>query len=96
MSEQGDKNKLLSPTICMLPVSSIAIHATGKMVRCHMSETEMGDVNSGSIIKQWDNQSFQDLRKIQRNGEWTQGCQNCKSKEDKNVTSKRTHWQNLM
>lgn len=95
MSEQGDKNKLLSPTICMLPVSSIAIHATGKMVRCHMSETEMGDVNSGSIIKQWDNQSFQDLRKAQRDGEWTQGCQNCKSKEDKNVTSKRTHWQNL-
>jgi len=95
MSEQGDKNKQLSPTICMLPVSSIAIHATGKMVRCHMSETEMGDVNNGSIIKQWDNQAFQDLRKAQRAGEWTHGCQNCQSKESRNVTSKRTHWQNL-
>jgi radical SAM protein with 4Fe4S-binding SPASM domain len=95
MSEQGDKNKQLSPTICMLPVSSIAIHATGKMIRCHMSETEMGDVNSGSIIKQWDNNAFQDLRKAQRDGEWTQGCQNCQSKEARNVTSKRVHWQNL-
>ncbi len=95
MSEQGDKNKQLSPTICMLPVSSIAIHATGKMVRCHMSETEMGDVNNGSILKQWDNQAFQDLRKGQRAGEWVPGCQNCKTKESRGVTSKRIHWQNL-
>lgn len=95
MSEQGDKNKQLSPTICMLPVSSIAIHATGKMVRCHMSETEMGDVKNGSILKQWDNQAFQDLRKGQRAGEWVPGCQNCKTKESRGVTSKRIHWQNL-
>lgn len=95
MSEQGDKNKQLSPTICMLPVSSIAIHATGKMIRCHMSEEDMGDVEHGSIIKQWDNKKYQDLRKAQREGTWTNGCQNCQTKEKRNVTSKRLHWQNL-
>lgn len=95
MSEQGNKNKQLSPTVCLLPVSSIAIHATGKMIRCHMSETEMGDVNSGSIIKQWDNNAFQDLRKKQRDGEWTRGCSNCEGKEARGVTSKRVHWQSL-
>jgi radical SAM protein with 4Fe4S-binding SPASM domain len=95
MSEKGDKNKQLSPTVCLLPVSSIAIHATGKMIRCHMSETEMGDVNNGSIIKQWDNNAFQDLRKKQRDGEWTRGCSNCEGKEARGVTSKRVHWQSL-
>lgn len=79
----------------MLPVSSIAIHATGKMVRCHMSETAMGDVNNGSIIKQWDNDAFQNLRKAQRKGVWTDGCQNCQNKEQRKVTSKRIHWQDL-
>lgn len=95
MSELGDNNKKLSPAICMLPVSSIAIHATGKMIRCHMSETEMGDVKHGSIMKQWDNQAFQDLRKKQREGEWTRGCLNCQGKEERGVTSKRVHWQSL-
>jgi len=95
MSELGDKNKNLSPTICMLPVSSIAIHATGKMIRCHMSEAEMGDVTQGSIIEQWDNENFQELRRAQRNGIWTRGCQNCQTKENRNVTSKRVHWQTL-
>lgn len=95
MSELGDKNKKISPTVCMLPVSSIALHATGKMIRCHMSETEMGDVNNGSIIKQWDNEAFQNLRRGQREGEWINGCQNCQMKENRNVTSKRLHWQSL-
>jgi radical SAM protein with 4Fe4S-binding SPASM domain len=88
-------NKKLSPTICMLPVSSIAIHATGKIVRCHMSEHDMGDVKNGSIIKQWDNENFQKLRKAQREGVWTDGCRNCRIKEERQITSKRIHWQNI-
>jgi radical SAM protein with 4Fe4S-binding SPASM domain len=61
-------NKNLSPTVCLLPVSSINIHATGKIVRCHMSEIPMGDVSEGSIIEQWNNEDFQQLRKDQREG----------------------------
>lgn len=95
MSDLSNNNKKLSPTICMLPVSSIALHATGKMIRCHMSEEEMGDVANGSIIKQWDNNEFQKLRAAQRQGHWTVGCKNCKEKESRNVTSKRVHWQDL-
>jgi radical SAM protein with 4Fe4S-binding SPASM domain len=95
MSEQGDKNKQLSPTICLLPVSSISIHATGKIVRCQMSETPMGDVSEGSIIQQWDNEKFQQLRQTQLDGDWLRGCDNCKIKEEKNVVSKRQHWMTL-
>ena len=88
-------NKERSPTICLLPVSSISIHATGKMVRCQMSETAMGDVSNGSIVEQWDNEKFQELRKAQLNGEWLRGCDNCKHKEQNNVVSKRNHWKTL-
>lgn len=88
-------SKDLSPTICLLPVSSIAIHATGKIVRCHMSEKEMGDIAKGSILEQWDNQAFKDLRNAQKNGVWTEGCKNCKVKEEKGIVSKRKHWQTL-
>lgn len=88
-------NKEISPTICLLPVSSISIHATGKMVRCQMSETAMGDVSEGSIVKQWDNDKFKELRKAQFNGEWLKGCENCKHKEENGVVSKRNHWKTL-
>jgi len=88
-------NKELSSTICLLPVSSINIHATGKMVRCQMSETAMGDVSEGSIIKQWDNEKFQELRQAQLNGQWLKGCDNCRIKEEKGVVSKRQHWMTL-
>ena len=88
-------NKNLSPTICLLPVSSISIHATGKIVRCQMSETPMGDVSAGSIIQQWDNEKFQELRKTQLNGQWLKGCDNCRVKEEKDVVSKRQHWMTL-
>jgi radical SAM protein with 4Fe4S-binding SPASM domain len=88
-------SKDLSPTICLLPVSSIAIHATGKIVRCHMSENEMGDTANGSILEQWDNEKFQTLRKQQLSGEWSEGCKNCKAKEEKGLTSKRKHWMTL-
>jgi radical SAM protein with 4Fe4S-binding SPASM domain len=88
-------NKNLSPTVCLLPVSSINIHATGKIVRCHMSEIPMGDVSEGSIIEQWNNEDFQQLRKDQREGVWQLGCQSCKTKEDNGGVSKRLHWQSL-
>jgi len=88
-------NKNLSPTICLLPVSSINIHATGKIVRCQMSEIPMGDITEGSIIEQWDNEDFQKLRKNQREGEWQVGCQSCKTKEANGGVSKRLHWQSL-
>jgi radical SAM protein with 4Fe4S-binding SPASM domain len=88
-------NKERSSTICLLPVSSISIHATGKIVRCQMSETAMGDVSEGSIVEQWDNEKFQQLRQFQRNGEWLDGCNNCKHKEENGVVSKRNHWKTL-
>lgn len=88
-------NKNLSPTICLLPVSSVSIHATGKIVRCQMSETQMGDIAEGSIIKQWDNEDFQILRQNQLEGKWTTGCENCRVKEQKGVVSKRQHWMSL-
>jgi radical SAM protein with 4Fe4S-binding SPASM domain len=88
-------SKNLSPTICLLPVSSVSIHATGKIVRCQMSETPMGDISEGSIIEQWDNTKFQELRKHQLEGKWLKGCDNCKIKEEKGVVSKRQHWMSL-
>jgi MoaA/NifB/PqqE/SkfB family radical SAM enzyme len=87
--------KELSPTICLLPVSSINVHATGKLVRCQMSEIPMGDVAEGSILEQWNNQDFQQLRQDQVNGVWQRGCISCKTKEDNGGVSKRLHWQSL-
>ena len=60
-----------------------------------MSETAMGDVSEGSIIKQWDNEKFQELRQAQLNGQWLKGCDNCRIKEEKGVVSKRQHWMTL-
>lgn len=60
-----------------------------------MSETPMGDVSNGSIIQQWDNEKFKELRTAQLNGTWLKGCDNCRVKEEKGVVSKRQHWMTL-
>ena len=80
----------------MLPFSSINIHATGKIVRCQMSEDDMGDVVNGSILQQWNNSAFQELRQDQINGNWSLGCTNCLRKESSGIKSKRQHWQSLV
>jgi len=79
----------------MMPFASINIHATGKIVRCQMSEDEMGDVVNGSIVKQWENEAFQELRQDQIDGNWNRGCTNCLRKESDGIKSKRLHWQSL-
>lgn len=89
-------NRKYSDTICMLPLGAINIHATGKIVRCHMSEDEMGDIDSDDpIIYQWNNKKFRDLRKKQRDGEWDKGCINCQTKEKNNIKSKRLQFMDL-
>lgn len=85
-----------SNTFCLLPQCSINIHATGKIVRCQMSEEPMGDLNdSEEIIDQWNNQKFIQLRKDQQSDIWQKGCWNCERKEQNNIKSKRLHWHNL-
>jgi molybdenum cofactor biosynthesis enzyme MoaA len=79
----------------MLPFASINIHATGKIVRCQMSEDAMGDVVNGSIVQQWNNDAFQALRQDQIDGNWNIGCTNCLRKESDGIKSKRLHWQTL-
>jgi organic radical activating enzyme len=60
-----------------------------------MSETPMGDISDGSILQQWDNEKFQELRRYQKEGKWLKGCDNCRIKEDKGIVSKRLHWMSL-
>tara|TARA_B100000989_G_scaffold298797_1_gene289928 strand:+ start:280 stop:1512 length:1233 start_codon:yes stop_codon:yes gene_type:complete len=81
------KDKQHSDTWCPIPFVAVSYHPMGALTRCMMSEELM------SYDLDWDNQSFQDLRKSMLNGKWDlPGCNSCKSKEDFNITSQRERW----
>lgn len=81
------KEKQHSDTWCPIPFVAVSYHPMGALTRCMMSEELM------SYDLDWDNQSFQDLRKSMLDGKWDlPGCHSCKTKEDFNVTSQRLKW----
>jgi organic radical activating enzyme len=104
MSSIDDHNKnkkkfdgrKLSQTICILPFTSLSVHATGHVTSCQMTEDSAGEIGTGnSPIQIWQGEKLSKLREDMKDGVQSKNCENCHKKEIKSLKSKRLHWQQL-
>lgn len=76
---------LHSDSWCPLPFNAISFHPTGKLTRCMMSNTSMGN--------SYDSAEMQQLRQDMLDGKWDkEGCMSCWKKEEKGNISQRQKW----
>ncbi len=99
-SDQNDKpfdGRKLSDTICILPFTSLSVHATRHLTRCQMTEQSSGQISdSESAMDLWHGKKLVELREKMIRGEFDEiGCRNCRNKEVKGLRSKRQHWHEL-
>ena len=74
-----------SDTWCPIPFNAISFHPTGRLTRCMMSETAMGE--------SYDSEELQSLRQDMLDGKWDkEGCETCYKKEQHGNISQRQKW----
>jgi len=74
-----------SDSWCPLPFNAISFHPTGKLTRCMMSDTPMGE--------SYDSAEMQHLRQDMLDGKWDkEGCMSCWKKEEQGNISQRQKW----
>ncbi len=96
-SDKPFDGRKLSDTICILPFTSLSVHATRHLTRCQMTEQSSGQISeSESAIDLWQGKKLSELRDKMIRGEFDEiGCRNCRNKEVKGLRSKRQHWHEL-
>lgn len=80
----------LPPTFCVLPWISLTLGPLGTVTPCCTSQYSLGHIETDTLTDIWQNsEKLKSIREATLNGTWHAACISCKSKEKKNLRSRR-------